>query len=179
MCPTLKPESGGIREETLQPYLAQLSQAKAVTAFKHAVRRCVCLLNVCILIRASRASEVPFLHDAFMAVINPLYEPRPLLRLQMLESRIFLSTKDKLFFQSPTNSGKKKLLLHPPQNEIVWGVYYMSDIQVCICSATEVKNVLFTEAPSAALNPFWFYTHTPCQCEPPGNHSMCQRLGEP
>lgn len=56
-----------------------------------------------------------------MAVINPLYESSPLLGLQMSESRIFLSAKDKLFF-SVQQILEKKLVLHPPQMKYC-GVY--------------------------------------------------------
>lgn len=83
------------RQREMTTDLAELG--KAAAAFKRAVQRHACPLAAFSMLASLVASEGPVLRGDFMAVINPLYESSPMLRLQMPESRIFLSTQDKLF----------------------------------------------------------------------------------
>lgn len=84
------------KQREMTTNLAELGNA--ATAFKRAVqRRHACPLAAFSMLASLVASEGPVLRGDFMAVINPLYESSPMLRLQMPESRIFLSTQDKLF----------------------------------------------------------------------------------
>lgn len=65
-----------------------------------------------------------------MAVINPLYEPSPLLRLQVPESRIILSTKTKLFFSLLQIPGER-ISSAPTLSETVW--VYIPSLELWVC----------------------------------------------
>lgn len=105
------------------------------------------------------ASEGPVLHSDFMAVINPLYESSPVLRLQMPESRIFLSTQDKLFFSL------RRFCMSTP-NEILCVLYCLSGYMDMYLFSHKGEEVLFAEAPSAVLNPFRVSRHSLASASP-------------
>lgn len=90
-----------------------------------------------------------------MALINPLYEPSPLLRLQVPESRIILSTKTKLFFSLLQIPGER-ISSAPTLSETVW---------VCI-PALELWVYLFSHRGEKWL--FWWF-HTQLGNASPGN----------
>lgn len=137
----------------------------------------VCLLNICVPVRASRASEGPFLHADFIVVINPLYESSPPLGLQMPESKIFLSSKDKLFF-SLQQILEKNIGSASTPSEILWGIYYIFRcIGVYSFSHKSEERLIHRGTFCCSESFLLLHTRTSLIADP-GNHSVWSDTGK-